>query len=121
MISLIQDVPSHVAAFRASGEVTKEDYEALVLPVVDNIAKQHGHIHFMLVLETNVSNFTIGAWWEDILLGLKKFTKWKKIAIVSNQEWVDKFTTLFSPLMPGESKGFALDELETAKEWVAAE
>jgi hypothetical protein len=114
-------MPSHVAAFRATGEVTKQDYETVVVPLVDAVTTKHGHIHFLLVLETNVSNITLGAWWEDILMGLKKFTKWKKIAIVSPQEWVDKFSTVFSALVPGESKGFAPDEMETAKVWVASE
>ena len=121
MIQRITDVPSYVAGFEASGEVTKVDYENIVMPIVKEVVSTHGHIHFLLVLKTDVGNFTFGAWWQDALLGLKNLTSWKKMAIVSNQDGVQKFTDIFSVVVPGESKGFALNELEEAKVWVSTE
>lgn len=121
MITRITDVPSYVAGFRATGEVTKADYETVLLPVVEAVTQQHGHIHFLFILETSVGNFTLGAWWEDALLGFQKFSKWKKIAIVSDQEWVDKLTPVLGALLPGQSKGFSLAETDIAKQWVAKE
>jgi SpoIIAA-like len=121
MIQRITDVPSYVAGFEASGEVTKADYETIVMPAVKDVVTTHGHIHFLLVLKTDVGNYTIGAWWEDVLLGLKNITSWKKMAIVSDQEGVKKFTDVFSVLVPGESKGFGLNQVEEAKVWVSTE
>jgi uncharacterized protein (DUF779 family) len=92
-----------------------------VIPEVDKIVKQHGHIHFLLVLNTDVSNFTPGAWMKDALVGVKHLSKWKKMAIVSDQKGVEKITDIISPVVPGESKGFSLDELDKAKSWVSAE
>ncbi|MCP9752224.1 STAS/SEC14 domain-containing protein [Ferruginibacter sp. HRS2-29] len=46
------------------------------------------------------------------------FTKWKKIAVVSDQSGVEKFTDFFSVLVPGEAKGFKPEELEEAKQWI---
>lgn len=121
MIQKLSGVPDHVAGFRASGKVTKDDYETVVMPEVDKIVKQHGHIHFLLVLDTDVSNFTPGAWMKDALVGVKHLSKWKKMAIVSDQKGVEKITDIISPLVPGESKGFSLDELDKAKIWVSGE
>lgn len=121
MITKIEDVPTYVAAFKATGKVTKDDYESLVVPEVDKVVKLHGHIHFLLLLETDVSNLTPGAWMKDALMGVKHLSKWKKMAIVSDQKGVEKITDFLSPVIPGESKGFTLSELDAAKQWVSAE
>ncbi len=121
MISADNTLPTWVAAFKVTGEVTKEDYDNVVLPTVDRIYKQHGHLHFLLELNTPVSEFKAGAWMKDAALGIKHFTHWKKIAIVSDQTSVEKISNLISPLIPGKTRGFSLDELEEAKNWVASE
>ncbi len=121
MISILTELPSHVAGFVADGQVTKEDYENVLIPRIDAVLAQHGHIHFLLELRTDVSNFTAGAWWSDAAMGLKHFSSWKKMAIVSDQQSVEKFSDMFSALLPGKTKGFSLDELEAAKIWVASE
>ena len=121
MIQKLSGVADYVAGFSVSGKVTRDDYETVVVPEVDKIVKQHGHIHFLLVLNTDVGNFTPGAWMKDALLGVKHLSKWKKMAIVSDQKGVEKITDIISPVIPGESKGFSLDELEQAKTWVSSE
>ena len=121
MISVDRSLPSYVAAFEATGHVTKEDYDSVVLPVVDRIYKEHGHLHFFLNLRTPVQEYTGQAWLKDIGLGLKHFTHWKKIAIVTDQAAVEKITSAFSFMIPGKTRGFSSDQLETAKQWVASE
>lgn len=121
MIQKLTGIPDYVAGFTASGEVTKDDYTNVVNPEIDRIIAIHGHIHFLLVLETNTGNFTAGAWMSDALMGMKHLTKWKKMAIVSDQQSVEKITNALSPVMPGESKRFSLSELEAAKAWVSTE
>jgi hypothetical protein len=72
-----------------------------------------------LVLETKVENFTAGAWYQDMVAGLKHLTAWKKMAIVTDQKSVENFTDAFSYVTPGEAKGFSLDELDEAITWVS--
>ncbi len=119
MIEVLNDVASNVAGFKARGEVTKEDYENVVVPQVESKLANVGKIHFLLYLDTDVSNYTAGAWFEDFLIGLKHFTKWHRMAIVSDQEGVREVTDLFSFIAPGEAKGFTKNEYEAAKTWVA--
>ena len=121
MINVMQNIPPHVAAFTASGEVTKTDYETVLIPRIEEVNKIHGHIHFLFELKTDVGNFTAAAWWKDFLIGLRHFSKWKKMAIVSDQKGVEKLSDWISPLLPGETRGFKPEELEQAKIWVAAE
>ena len=93
----------------------------MVLPVVDKIYKEHGHLHFLLELNTPVEEYNAGAWMKDALMGVKHFTHWKRIAIVSSQKNVQKITSAVSFLIPGKTRGFDPGELEEAKKWVSAE
>ena len=76
MITIINDAPENVAAFRATGAVNKEDYKRVVIPAIDALVKNQGKINFMLVLDTALTNFSIGAFLQDLGVGLKHFTKW---------------------------------------------
>jgi hypothetical protein len=119
MLQFINDLPDHVVGIRATGEVTKEDLDTVLIPKIDELVKRQGEINYILVLQTPVQNFTAGAWWDDLKVGLKHFTKWNKIAIVTDQKAVEKFTDVFSFTIPGESKGYDLSELDEAVKWVS--
>lgn len=119
MIEVITDLPENVVGFHAIGKVTKDDYEKILIPAVDTQSKKFDKINFLLLLDTNVSNYTFGAWVDDALIGLKHLTHWHKVAIVSHSDFIKKFTNIFGHLVPGTYKGFLEAEIETAKKWVA--
>lgn len=119
MITLIPDVAGNVAAFKASGEITKEDFEILVFPHVQAKVNTFDELNFLLYLDTDLDQFTAGAWFQDLLLGLKNITKWNRAAIVTDKTGVQNFTDIFSVLMPGEFKSFAKSDVENALFWCA--
>lgn len=119
MLKYINDLPSHVVGIHASGEVTKADMERVVIPRVDELVARQGEINYLLVLDTDVGNFTVGAWWDDIKLGLKNFSKWNRIAVVTDQKGVEWFTDVFRYFVPGKSKGFSMSELDEAVAWIS--
>ncbi|WP_336714955.1 STAS/SEC14 domain-containing protein [Chryseobacterium mucoviscidosis] len=117
MITIIPEAPENVAAFNATGEVTKEDFENLVLPRVKAKIEQFGELNYLMYLDTDLDNFTAGAWLEDALLGLKNLTKWNRAAILTDNQHVQNFTEIFSVLMPGEFKSFPKGNLYNAMYW----
>jgi hypothetical protein len=119
MIEKMGNLPQNMVGFRATGLVTKEDFERIVIPEVENIVRQTGKLNYMLVLDTNVKDFTPGAWMQDALLGLKNLTKWNRAAIVTDDTAIHQFTTVFSALMPGEFKGFKKIDMDIAVNWVS--
>lgn len=119
MLSQINNLPDYVLGVKAKGEVTADDLKDVLLPGLAALTKQYGEIYYLLVLETDVENFTAGAWFQDLIAGLKHFTQWKKIAVVTDQQAVEKFTDFFSYLTPGQAKGYKPDELEEAIAWVS--
>lgn len=118
MIEQIKNLPDNMVGFRASGEVSKDDFE-IVHKKVEQLVDKTGKLNYMLFLDTPPSEFTMGAWWEDALLGIKNITKWNRAAIISDSETVDKFTAVFSKVMPGEFKVFQKNDLERAIDWTS--
>ena len=119
MIEQLAGVPDNVAAFRASGEVTKEDFTKTVIPVINKLVKKYDELNYLMLIDTPLSNLSGGAWIEDILLGFKKLTKWNRVAILTDKDTVNWFTGVFSYLVPGEYKGFYPEQLPAAMEWVS--
>lgn len=119
MLQFIKDLPDDVVGIHAIGEVTKDDYEKVLVPRIDELAKRQGEIKYLLVLETDVQNFSAGSWWEDLKIGLKNFTKWNKIAVVTDQKSVEWFSDVFRFFIPGKSKGFPLHEVDKAIRWIS--
>jgi len=96
MIEIIQDLPENVIGFHATGKVNKEDYEKILIPAVDTQAKKFNKINFLLWVDTDVSNYTFGAWVDDALVGLKHLTHWHKVAIVSSSDTIKKIINIRS-------------------------
>ena len=119
MLTIIPDLPDNVVGVKATGEVTRQDFNAVVMPAVDALASQTDKVNYLLLLETDISKFQAGAWMKDAILGLKHLFKWNRVAVVTDQKAVEKFTDVFSYAVPGNYKGFSTAELETAKQWVA--
>lgn len=116
---IIDNLPTNVVGFRATGEVTENDFTHLVIPQVKAQVEKAGKLNYMLILDTSVKNFTTGAWLKDAILGIKNLTKWNRAAIVSDSTIIRKFTDIFSFFMPGEFKGFEHKELKDAIHWTA--
>ncbi|GGH70445.1 hypothetical protein HNQ91_003016 [Filimonas zeae] len=119
MIEILTDVPDNVAGFRAVGEVTGDDFKTVVFPVVDQAVIRHGELNYLMIIDTPLSNWTYGAWVQDALLGVQELTKWNRAAIVTDSEGINRFTDIFSILVPGVFKGFLPEELPQAVNWVA--
>lgn len=121
MIQKIENLPANMVGFRASGEVTEDDFKNVVLPQVEQSIAQNGKLNYMLVLDTPISEFTYGAWMYDAWMGVKHLLKWHRAAIVSDSESIKKFTDIFSKFMIGEFKGFDKNQEREAVAWASAE
>jgi hypothetical protein len=118
MIKELSDMPAGVIGFETSGKVEAEDYRDVVVPAVERAAKA-GDIRFLIVMP-EFKGMSGGALWQDLKVGVEHFRAWKRIAVVTDIEWVDHLTWLFGWMTPGETKVFPLDKREDALAWVAA-
>lgn len=117
MITHLEYLPENMVGFKAIGEVNEADFDNVVMPKVKEAIERNGKLNYLLVLDTSIKNFSMGAWFKDAIMGIKHITKWNRAAIVTDVEGIRTFTELFSVFMPGEFKGFEHKELQQAIDW----
>jgi len=121
MIELLPDMPAGVTGFRVSGRLRGEDLREFK-PAMDDLVKS-GEIRIVEVIEPDYEGFGPGGLVEDLKLGLGALihhhSAFKRIAVVSDRDWVAHALHAFAWMVPGELALFGLDEIERAKEWAA--
>ncbi len=121
MIALLQDFPENVVACLAKDQVTKQDYEQVVIPAVERALDRNAKIRCYYELSPEFKGFEAGAAWEDAKVGVEHLTSWERVAVVTNVEWVRIATNIFRFLMPAQVRVFSIAESAEAKRWITAE
>ena len=121
MIEVLKDMPKGVVGFRVSGRLLGDDLREFK-PTMEEMLKT-GEIRFVEVIASDYEGFGPGGLIEDLKLGfgslLQHHSAFKRIAIVSDKEWVAHTLHALAWMVPGELGLFTLDELEQAKDWAA--
>ena len=117
MIERLSDLPDASNPMTPSGKLHAEDYRDVVLPAVEEAASR-GEVRFVIVIP-DFDGLSAGALWQDLKVGVEHLRGWKRIAVVTDIEWVTHLTGLFGWMTPGETKTFTLDQREEAIAWVA--
>ena len=118
MITELDGLPEGVIGFEASGKIAAEDYRDVVLPALEQAAKA-GDVRFVIVMR-DFDGMSGGAVWQDLKMGIEHLRSWKRIALVTDINWMTHATDLFGWMTPGETRTFPLDRKEDAIRWVAA-
>ena len=121
MIEELQDMPEGVTGIRVSGRLLGDELRELK-PAMDELLKT-GEIRIVEVIASDYEGFGPGGLVEDLKLGfgtvLPHHSAFKRIAVVSDKEWVAHTLHALAWIVPGELAVFGLDELERAKAWAA--
>jgi hypothetical protein len=120
MIEQLTDFPSAVVAFACKGQVTRRDYNTVLVPVIEAALKQHEKVRLYYRTDPDFSGIDPGAMWEDFKVGMAHLFRWERIAVVTNIAWIRQALNAFRFLMPGTVKIFSLDEAASAREWIVA-
>jgi hypothetical protein len=117
MIEQLVDMPEGVIGFEASGKLHAEDYRDVLLPAVEAAAAQ-GELRVLLVI-TEFDGLTGGGLWQDLKMGVEHLRGWRRIALVTDIEWMTHLTAMFGWMTPGEVRHFRLSERDAATAWVS--
>ena len=66
---ILEGLPSNVIGVEASGRVTDDDYENVLVPAVRATLDDEGKIRFIYILGDEFEGWTMGALWDDAKLG----------------------------------------------------
>jgi hypothetical protein len=121
MIEVLLDMPEGVTGVRVSGRLSGDDLREFK-PSMEELSKT-GEIRIVEVVAPDYEGFGPGGLIEDLTLGfgalIQHHSAFKRIAVVSDKEWVVHALHAFAWMVPGELELFGLDELERAKKWAA--
>ena len=118
MIENIEGFPDNVIGLRAKGQVTKEDYERVLVPKVEAAFRRHSKVRLYYELGPEFSGIDPGAAWEDFKVGVEHLTRWQRAAIVTDVDWIRHMVNAFRFLMPGQLRLFTTDQAREAQAWI---
>ena len=119
MIRVLPDAPAGVLMLEAGGKLTAADYTDVLEPALDAALAEHGKLRVVLVFTESFDGLEAGALWQDLRTGLRDWSKWERMALVTDHDWMRDFLRMFAWLVPGEARGFAADERDAAVAWAA--
>ncbi len=119
MIEKIPGLPDTAIGFTAKGTVTASDYESTIIPAVEELFSRQSKIRFLYHLGEEFTKFEAAAMWDDTKLGLKHFTGWERMAIVSDIGWIRTAIKIFGLGIPGHVRVFHNSELAAATRWIS--
>lgn len=117
MIKLLSHMPPGTIGVEAVGKVTEDDYRTVLAPALaDALAREDARL--LYVLGRDFDSYSAGAAWEDTKLWAKHLKGWKRVAIVSDADWLEHAVKALGWLVPGDMKVFETDEMTEAKAWL---
>jgi hypothetical protein len=119
MLQPIENVPTGVIGVLADGEVTRGDYETVLLPLLQKAYRKGNRIRFLYQTSPGFSGYTVGAMVEDMHVGLRYLRLFERCAIVTDVEWSQRGARLFGSLMPCPVKMFPGREMKEAVAWLS--
>jgi hypothetical protein len=120
MIEQLKDFPANVMAFVCKGKVTKDDYETVLVPAVSEALKKHDKVRLYYETAGDFSGIDPGAVFTDFKVGMEHFTRWERIAVVTDVDWIKHTMQFFSFMMPAQMRIFPLSQTAEARAWIAA-
>jgi hypothetical protein len=120
MLKAIAGLPPGVLGFEADGELHADDYRNVLLPAVEAVLQRGEKVRIVLVFE-RFDGLSGGALWQDLRMGVEHLTSWKRIALVTDIDWMRDLAALFGWMTPGELKHFPLAKQDAAVAWAAGD
>lgn len=121
MIETLRDFPADAVAIRCSGFVSKADYDQVLIPAVEQALKASDRIRLYYEVAPDFAVISPGAIWEDLWVGARHWTRWKRVAVVTDVAWIRQMVIVFGFLLPGVTKVFALAQAIEARAWLTQE
>lgn len=120
MLEKITDVPPGIEGIKAVGKISKEDYERVFKPLVDDALQQGRRIRLLYQIAPDFHGVTPGAAWEDVKIGLRSLRLFDGCAIVTDIGWIRELTQVIGFLMPWPVRVFSNEERDKAIEWLSS-
>jgi hypothetical protein len=120
MFQIMPQSQGKIVGVLATGKLSHQDYQGLT-PALEALIKEHGKIRLLCFMDDKFAGLEAGAMWDDAKFYFPHRHDFENMAIVGGPQWVDLMMKLFKPLLGGEAKIFAGDQLKEAWEWLRSD
>lgn len=117
MLKMIEGLPPEVLGVEATGKVTHEDYQRVLIPAAEAMMAK-GPINMLYFAGPAFTGYELEALWDDGAFGIKHWREFRRIAVVTDSRWLRAAVTMFSRFFPSEVRLFKPSELAAAKAWI---
>ena len=118
MIETLSGFPDNILAFVCHGQVTKADYDTVIIPATEKALKTHEKIRLYYEIGKEFASMEPAAMWEDLKVGMGHLTHWERIAVVTDVDWIKYAVQAFRFLIPGKLRVFPTSDSEAARTWI---
>ena len=118
-VELHQEVDGKLLHVRASGKLTKDDYQQF-MPEFEKSIERHGKVRVLFEME-DFHGWDVAALWEDMKLDFKHWNDIERIAMVGDKAWEEGMSFFCKPFTAAKIRYFGHHEVDRAREWVSEE
>jgi hypothetical protein len=118
MIEFMNESSGNAIGIRASGKLTKTDYDTILIPRLTELFKTCGQLNVIFYMDDTFEGWDLEAAWDDASYGLMHRADFDKLAVVGGPAWIDWCIKLGGFLMKGEIKVFPPEQLDQAWKWI---
>ena len=122
MIETLANLPTGVLGFKGSGKISRAEYQEMMEPIYAAL-ERGGPVNLLFVIGDDFSGLDSGALWEDMKaggsVGLKHRSAWRRMAVVTDKDWIRHASAAAGWLAPGELPIFDPAQQADATAWLA--
>jgi SpoIIAA-like len=120
MLERIEGLPNGVDGVKAVGKVSKEDYEHVLVPLIDEARREGRGLRFLYELGPDFGGVTPAAVWQDAKIGLHSLGLFDGCAVVTDVGWIRESTRVVGFFMPCPVRLYGSPKLNEAIGWLAS-
>jgi hypothetical protein len=123
MIETLPDLPNGVVGVRLSGRLSGQEFREF-RPTWERLVETDD-IRFVEVIDDDYEGFGPGGLVEDCKIGFGALfhhhSAFKRMAVVTDKEWVVHVLQALAWMVPGEFTVFARDDFDAATQWAVSD
>ncbi|UJH91911.1 STAS/SEC14 domain-containing protein [Antarcticibacterium sp. 1MA-6-2] len=116
MLQILEQTGGNIVATKATGNLTKADYDML-LPLLNNIVGKNQKIRWYFEME-GFEGWKLKAFWEDLKFDVQHVNDFEKVAMVGDKKWEEWMTDIMKPFTSAEIKFFEINHGTEAQIWI---
>jgi hypothetical protein len=118
MLRAMNDMPTGTIGFEAIGDVEDDDWEDVVEPVLRGEIAAGRRLRLLYLFGPGTDEVEGDAIKAGSGFRARHAKDFERVAVVTDESWINPALRALSFLMPGAARGFAVHDLPAAKTWL---